>query len=148
MDTDIWTVAHAKAKLSNRAMGEARPADHHTQWPANCHCRRSRRMAAQKPAQRLAGGLLCCLATARVITKHPAPQRSPSQHRPVSFLLDTNVVSEWTKPRPNPGVIELLAQANEDDVFLSVVTFAELRHGHRTIGRRRPSPSFGCVASK
>lgn len=47
----------------------------------------------------------------------------------MSFLLDTKVVSEWTKPRPNPGVIEWLEQANEDDVFLSVVTFAELRHG-------------------
>jgi toxin FitB len=47
----------------------------------------------------------------------------------VSFLLDTNVVSEWTKPRPNPGVIEWLAEVDEDDVFLSVVTFAELRHG-------------------
>jgi hypothetical protein len=47
----------------------------------------------------------------------------------VSFLLDTNVVSEWTKPHPNTGVIEWLEQVNEDDVFLSVVTFAELRHG-------------------
>lgn len=47
----------------------------------------------------------------------------------MSFLLDTNVVSEWTKPQPNTGVIEWLEQVNEDDVFLSVVTFAELRHG-------------------
>lgn len=47
----------------------------------------------------------------------------------MSFLLDTNVVSEWTKPRPNPGVVEWLAQVDEDEVFLSVVTFAELRHG-------------------
>jgi toxin FitB len=47
----------------------------------------------------------------------------------VSFLLDTNVVSEWTKPHPNPGVVNWLETVNEDDVFLSVVTFAELRHG-------------------
>lgn len=47
----------------------------------------------------------------------------------MSFLLDTNVVSEWTKPRPNPGVIEWLTQVDEDAVFLSVMTFAELRHG-------------------
>ena len=47
----------------------------------------------------------------------------------MSFLLDTNVVSEWTKPRPNSGVIEWLDQVSEDDVFLSVVTFAELRRG-------------------
>lgn len=47
----------------------------------------------------------------------------------MSFLLDTNVVSEWTKPRPNPGVVEWLGQVDEDEVFLSVVTFAELRRG-------------------
>lgn len=47
----------------------------------------------------------------------------------MSFLLDTNVVSEWAKPRPNPGVVAWLAGTNEDQVFLSVVTLAELRHG-------------------
>jgi toxin FitB len=47
----------------------------------------------------------------------------------VSFLLDTNVVSEWTKPHPNRGVVEWLEKVDEDEVFLSVVTFAELRHG-------------------
>ncbi len=45
------------------------------------------------------------------------------------FLLDTNVVSEWTKPRPDPGVAQWLAQVDEEQVYLSVVTFAELRHG-------------------
>jgi hypothetical protein len=57
----------------------------------------------------------------------------------VSYLLDTNVVSEWTKPRPNPGVIEWLSQVAEDEVFLSVVTFAELRHGIERLpaGHRR-----------
>jgi predicted nucleic acid-binding protein len=47
----------------------------------------------------------------------------------VTFLLDTNLVSEWTKPRPDPGVIEWLAMADEDRLFISVVTLAELRHG-------------------
>jgi predicted nucleic acid-binding protein len=47
----------------------------------------------------------------------------------VSFLLDTNVVSEWTKPHPNHGVVDWLEKVDEDEVFLSVVTFAELRHG-------------------
>ncbi|HEY5568674.1 MAG TPA: hypothetical protein VIM81_15720 [Gammaproteobacteria bacterium] len=46
----------------------------------------------------------------------------------MSFLL-TNVVSEWTKPRPNSGVITWFEQADEDRVFLSVATLAELRHG-------------------
>jgi toxin FitB len=47
----------------------------------------------------------------------------------VNFLLDTNVVSEWTKPRPNAGVVAWLAEADEDRVFICVITIAELRHG-------------------
>jgi toxin FitB len=47
----------------------------------------------------------------------------------VNFLLDTNVVSEWAKPRPDPGVVEWLANADEDRLFLSVATLAELRYG-------------------
>jgi len=46
----------------------------------------------------------------------------------VSFLLDTNVVSEWVEPRPDAGVVAWLADADEDRVFLSVVTLAELRY--------------------
>ncbi|MGC9998079.1 MAG: type II toxin-antitoxin system VapC family toxin [Terriglobia bacterium] len=57
----------------------------------------------------------------------------------MSFLLDTNVVSEWVKPRPNPGVVAWLAGTNEDQVFLSVVTLAELRQGIERLatGRRQ-----------
>ena len=47
----------------------------------------------------------------------------------MSFLLDTNVVSEWLKPRPNPGVVSWLATVDEDETFLSVVTITELRYG-------------------
>lgn len=47
----------------------------------------------------------------------------------MSFLLDTNVVSEWVKPQPNAGLTQWLSRVEEDDVFLSVITFAELRFG-------------------
>jgi predicted nucleic acid-binding protein len=47
----------------------------------------------------------------------------------MSFLLDTNAVSEWTKPRPNPGLIGWMESTDEDRVFISVVTLAELRYG-------------------
>lgn len=47
----------------------------------------------------------------------------------MSFLLDTNVISESAKPRPDAGVLSWLATVNEDAVFLSVITLAELRHG-------------------
>jgi predicted nucleic acid-binding protein len=53
----------------------------------------------------------------------------------VSFLLDTNVVSEWVRPHPNPGVIAWLDEIDEDRTFLSVVTVTELRYG---IDRLRP----------
>lgn len=47
----------------------------------------------------------------------------------MSFLLDTNVVSEWVRPRPEPSVAAWLAQVDEDDVFMSVISFAELGRG-------------------
>jgi predicted nucleic acid-binding protein len=47
----------------------------------------------------------------------------------VKFLLDTNAVSEWVKPRPNAGVIRWMESADEDRVFLSVISLAELRYG-------------------
>lgn len=53
----------------------------------------------------------------------------------MNFLLDINVISERVKPRPDPGVVAWLAEADEDRVFISV-TLAELRQ-HRTPGRKR-----------
>jgi toxin FitB len=47
----------------------------------------------------------------------------------VSFLLDTNAISEWQKPLPNPGVTAWMNSVDEDQLFLSVVTLAELRYG-------------------
>ena len=57
----------------------------------------------------------------------------------MNFLLDTTVVSEWMKPLPNPGVIRWLAEVDEDRVYLSVMTLAELRYGTERLapGARR-----------
>ena len=57
----------------------------------------------------------------------------------MSFLLDTNVVSEWVKPTPNPQVVEWLSEVDEDQVYLSVATLAEIRRGIELMdpGRRR-----------
>ncbi len=57
----------------------------------------------------------------------------------MTFLLDTNVVSEWVKARPDPGVVAWLAEIDEDRVFLSVATLAELRYGieRMAMGNRR-----------
>lgn len=57
----------------------------------------------------------------------------------MNFLLDTNAVSEWVKPRPNPGLIRWMEEADEDRVFLSVISLAELRYGveRMPVGARR-----------
>jgi toxin FitB len=57
----------------------------------------------------------------------------------VKFLLDTNVVSEWVKPRPDPGLMSWMESADEDRIFISVVTLAELRYGTERLpaGKRR-----------
>ncbi|SRR5579872_579429 len=57
----------------------------------------------------------------------------------MNFLLDTNAVSEWVKPRPNPGLIRWMESADEDRIFLSVISLAELRYGieRMPVGSRR-----------
>jgi toxin FitB len=57
----------------------------------------------------------------------------------MSFLLDTNVVSEWAKPRPDLSVVRWLDDVDEDSVYLSSLTLGELRQGVDALapGRRR-----------
>jgi toxin FitB len=63
----------------------------------------------------------------------------------VSFLLDTNVISEMVKPRPNAGLIAWLAEADEDRTYLSVVSVMEVRFGVERMpsgGRRHQLESW------
>jgi predicted nucleic acid-binding protein len=45
------------------------------------------------------------------------------------FLLDTNIVSELIKPRPEPKVIAWLQGVDERLFYLSVLTLGEIRKG-------------------
>lgn len=45
------------------------------------------------------------------------------------FLLDTNVLSELRKPRPDPSVAGVVSAQPEEFLFVSDVTFAEIRFG-------------------
>jgi hypothetical protein len=45
------------------------------------------------------------------------------------WLIDTNIVSEWVKIRPDPGIVSWLDETDEDRIFLSVVSLAEIRFG-------------------
>jgi toxin FitB len=45
------------------------------------------------------------------------------------FLLDTNCVSELVRVRPEPRVVAWLETADEDLLYLSVLTLGEIRKG-------------------
>jgi len=55
----------------------------------------------------------------------------------LNYLLDTNVVSEQLKPRPDDNVVRWIDAADEESLFLSVITFAEIRKGIEDIGSGR-----------
>jgi PIN domain len=47
----------------------------------------------------------------------------------LSYLLDTNVVSELARARPEPRVIAWFSQVKDEALCLSVLTLGELRRG-------------------
>ena len=47
----------------------------------------------------------------------------------MSYLLDTNVLSELRRKTPNAGVVAWFAQRPASTLFLSVLTLGELRKG-------------------
>jgi len=55
------------------------------------------------------------------------------------FLLDTNVPSELIRPQPEPKVKTWIAAQSLDTLFISAVSFGELRKGItlRSPGKRR-----------
>ncbi|HUD97977.1 MAG TPA: type II toxin-antitoxin system VapC family toxin [Bryobacteraceae bacterium] len=54
-------------------------------------------------------------------------------------LLDTNIISNVTKPAPSEALIEWMAQQPDDDLFISSLTVAEIRRGilEKPPGRKR-----------
>lgn len=45
------------------------------------------------------------------------------------FLLDTNVISELVRPKPEPKVTAWIEATNESLLYLSVLTLGEIRKG-------------------
>jgi hypothetical protein len=59
----------------------------------------------------------------------------------LSYLVDTNVISELRKGRRcDPGVASWFAQVTSEDIYLSVLTLGEIRKGIENI-RRRDAPA-------
>jgi predicted nucleic acid-binding protein len=47
----------------------------------------------------------------------------------VSYLIDTNVVSELVRPLPHKGVLDWFAATPDDALYLSALTLGEIRKG-------------------
>lgn len=58
------------------------------------------------------------------------------------YLLDTNVVSEARKTRPNAAVLAFLKELPPEHTFISVLTMGELRKGAALRAKRDPSAAI------
>lgn len=57
----------------------------------------------------------------------------------MSYLLDTNVISELRKgERADPNVTAWFADLADEEIFLSVLTIGEIRRGIESVRRRDP----------
>jgi len=57
----------------------------------------------------------------------------------VNYLLDTNVISELKRPKPNENVVNWFSEKEADSLYLSVLTLGEIRKGieKMTDGQRK-----------
>jgi predicted nucleic acid-binding protein len=55
----------------------------------------------------------------------------------VSYLVDTNVVSELIRPVPNERVVQWFAAVPNQALFMSVLTVGEIRHGAERLADNR-----------
>lgn len=47
----------------------------------------------------------------------------------MSYLLDTNIISETIKPKPNTRLLEWLKEVPNDSLYLSAITIGEIKKG-------------------
>lgn len=57
----------------------------------------------------------------------------------MSFLLDTNVVSELRRPNADPAVKRWFAPIPSDELFLSTLVLGEVRRGVERLRKRDPA---------
>jgi predicted nucleic acid-binding protein len=55
------------------------------------------------------------------------------------YLLDTNIISNVTKPAPSEALVAWMAERADEDLFVSSLTIAEIRRGvlERPAGKKR-----------
>lgn len=47
----------------------------------------------------------------------------------MNYLIDTNIISELVKPRPNERVIKWFQTIDNENIYISVLTLGEIRKG-------------------
>jgi len=55
------------------------------------------------------------------------------------YLLDTNIISNITKPAPSESLVAWMAEQTDQDLFIASLTVAEIRRGvlEKPAGKRR-----------
>jgi len=55
------------------------------------------------------------------------------------YLLDTNIISNVTKPNPSTALLAWMAEQTDDDLFISALTVGEIRRGllEKSAGKKR-----------
>jgi toxin FitB len=55
------------------------------------------------------------------------------------YLLDTNIISNVTKPNPSAALLLWMAEQTDDNLFISALTVAEIRRGllEKPTGKKR-----------
>jgi predicted nucleic acid-binding protein len=55
------------------------------------------------------------------------------------YLLDTNIISNITKPAPSVALLDWMAKQKDEDLFIASLTLAEIRKGilEKPAGKRR-----------
>jgi predicted nucleic acid-binding protein len=61
----------------------------------------------------------------------------------VSYLLDTNVISELRRKRPHPGVAQWFGSVDGDELYLSVLVLGEIVQGVERLRRKDPVRAGG-----
>lgn len=51
----------------------------------------------------------------------------------MSYLLDTNIISEYTKPKPYQPLLNWMDNIPNDNLYISVLTIGEIRKGIQKI---------------
>ena len=53
------------------------------------------------------------------------------------FLLDTNIISDITRPQPSESLLAWMAAQRDEDLFIASLTLAEIRRGILELPRGR-----------